>query len=197
MDGGFRSPRPGERRPERRPSQVQQPAAPHQTSITTEVAPQYAQTTPRSGSGGGRGRQKLLVIIGLVVVALLLAGLVAWLVIMGMRGSASSSVDKEKYQAVFLETGQIYFGKLEVLNGGYMKLSNVFYIQPNATAGDGETQSNTTVNSGDMKLIKLGDEVHGPEDEMIINRDQVSFFENLKPNSKVSELINQYRPGGN
>lgn len=32
---------------------------------------------------------------------------------------------------------------------------------------------------GDMKLIKLGDEVHGPEDAMVINRDQMLFLKIL------------------
>ncbi len=45
------------------------------------------------------------------------------------------------------------------------------------------------------QLIKLGEEVHGPEDAMIINRDQVLFYENLKPGGKVSQLIQNYKSG--
>lgn len=46
-----------------------------------------------------------------------------------------------------------------------------------------------------MQLIKRGEEVHGPEDAMIINRDQVLYYENLKPSSKVSQLIQKYMSG--
>ena len=48
-----------------------------------------------------------------------------------------------------------------------------------------------------MQLIKLGEEVHGPEDTMVINRDQMLFFENLKSDGKVTQLIRQHSQGGN
>jgi hypothetical protein len=42
-------------------------------------------------------------------------------------------------------------------------------------------------------LIKLGNEVHGPEDSMVIERSQVLFFENLKNDGKVVDSINKYQ----
>jgi len=41
----------------------------------------------------------------------------------------------------------------------------------------------------DLSLIKLGEELHGPEDMMVIRRDQVFFGENLKNDSKVVKAI--------
>lgn len=42
-------------------------------------------------------------------------------------------------------------------------------------------------------LVKLGDELHGPKDEMRINRDQVLLWENLKGDSKVTDAIKNHR----
>jgi hypothetical protein len=38
-------------------------------------------------------------------------------------------------------------------------------------------------------LTKLGGEIHGPEDLMVINRSQILFVENLKPSGEVSKAI--------
>ena len=102
--------------------------------------------------------------------------------------SSSSHIDGGKYQAVFLTNGQVYFGKLSGLSGGYMKLKDIYYLQTKADAASDNPQE-TTAGSDDVELIKLGNEIHGPEDEMIINKDQISFFENLNPDGRVSKSI--------
>ena len=92
--------------------------------------------------------------------------------------------------AVFFTNGQVYFGKLSIVNGNYMKLSHVFYIQtPDKTA---DIQSSANTASANLELIKLGNEVHGPEDAMVINKDQVLFFENIKNDGKVTDSITKY-----
>ena len=40
-----------------------------------------------------------------------------------------------------------------------------------------------------MSLIKLGEELHEPEDLMIINKDNILFIENLKADSKIVKAI--------
>ena len=42
-------------------------------------------------------------------------------------------------------------------------------------------------------LQKLGSELHGPEDQMVINRDQVQFWENLKDDGQVVKAITTYK----
>lgn len=110
-------------------------------------------------------------------------------------------IDKDKYQAVFLVGGQVYFGRLEVVDGNYLKLLDVFYPQLSATnqdspTGDSDNINNTSDTSNNsLKLTKLGGEIHGPEDKMIVNRQQVLFIENLKPDSKVVQLIKDHKLG--
>lgn len=85
-------------------------------------------------------------------------------------------IDQTAYQAVFLTNDQIYFGHLKNINSDYLLLSDVHYIKINE---DGAGQ-----------IVKLGViEPHGPQDKMIINQDQVLYWENLKPSSQVVETI--------
>jgi hypothetical protein len=65
--------------------------------------------------------------------------------------------------------------------------------QDSTTDATSTEKSDEQTTTGDKKLIKLGKEVHGPEDAMIINRDQVQFYENLKSDGEVAKLIDQYK----
>ena len=85
-------------------------------------------------------------------------------------------IDSSAYQAIFLTNDQIYFGYLKNINSDYLILSDVYYIKVDE--------------EGAGQLIKLGAiEPHGPKDKMIINQDQVIFWENLKPDSTVVQKI--------
>jgi len=91
------------------------------------------------------------------------------------------------YQAVFLTNGQVYFGQVVRRCDKEIRLTGIYYLQ-------NDSQDQGTVNSGqDMKLIKLGNELHGPQDMMYINRDHVLFIEDLKPDSKVVKAMQQYK----
>ena len=89
-------------------------------------------------------------------------------------------IDSSSYQAVFLTNDQIYFGHLKNINFNYLILSDVHYVKVNE---DGVGQ-----------IVKLGViEPHGPQDKMIINQDQVLYWENLKASSQVVETIKKLR----
>lgn len=119
--------------------------------------------------------------------AVLVVGALGWFFL--FRGSVAGQIEGNNYQAVFLTSGQVYFGKLSFVDDKYMKLTDVFYIQTSSTSTN--VQSSNTNNS-DMQLIKLGNEIHGPKDTMVISRDQVLFFENLKDDGKVAKTIKDY-----
>lgn len=92
------------------------------------------------------------------------------------------------YTSVFLVNGQVYFGKLYQETGESLDLRDIYYLKGDSTATDGKT---STQQSGNVpfSLVKLGEELHGPNDRMRINRQQVLFIESLKTNSKVVEAI--------
>lgn len=130
-----------------------------------------------------------------IVVAILAVALIAvagWFFASSNSKDVSSTIDSDKYQAVFLTNGQVYFGKLEAVDSSYMRLTDVYYLRSQQSALDvteSEDVEEPAAAQADIQLIKLGDELHGPEDEMIISKDQMLFYENLKPNGRVSELI--------
>jgi hypothetical protein len=89
-----------------------------------------------------------------------------------------------EWQAVFLNNNQTYFGKLENVNFGYVKLTNVYYLRAGGNLQEGNA------NSGDnVSLVKLGGELHGPEDVMYIRKDSILFWENMKDTARVVQLI--------
>lgn len=138
-----------------------------------------------------KGKLKLIAIsVGTV---LLFAGL-SLAVLLMYRSNTNSSIDNGKYQAVFLSNGQVYFGKLHTYNNEYMKLSNIYYLQTKTTTetSSNNPQSTSSQNDANVQLIKLGSEIHGPDDEMVISKDQILFFENLKKESQVTKSIEKY-----
>lgn len=98
-------------------------------------------------------------------------------------------VDKDKLQAVFINVngtngGQVYFGNITEMTSQYIRLANVYYIQ-NQQAQNSQASA--------YNLVKLGCELHGPEDAMFINRDEVFFWENLKTDSQVAQKVAEFR----
>lgn len=101
----------------------------------------------------------------------------------------SKDIRKGSYQAVFLNNGQVYFGNIQSLNAKFIDLQNIYYLQTNNQSGADTTASSNQ----NVSLVKLGCELHAPYDQMIINRDQVIFWENLKDSGQVVKAIAQYK----
>jgi len=99
-------------------------------------------------------------------------------------------VDSKKYQAVFLTNGQVYFGKLKEVNGDYFKLQDIYYLTQN-TSTNASGQATT---DGNYTLVKLGcQQIHDPTDQMVVERSQVSFWENLVDSGKVVTSIKTFQ----
>ncbi len=96
------------------------------------------------------------------------------------------AVDRDATQAVFLTNGQVYFGHLSEANRKYLKLENIYYLRVSQQLQPPAQEPQTQIN-----LVKLGNELHAPEDMMYIPKDQVSFWENLRPDSPVVQVIQQ------
>lgn len=95
-------------------------------------------------------------------------------------------VDTSRYQAVFLNNGQVYFGKAKQVNARFVTLDDVYYLTQ-ASAANNQT-------TGDYTLVKLGcQQIHYPEDRMVISRDQVTFWENLSTKGKVAKSIADFK----
>jgi len=150
-------------------------------------APHVASAPKKS-----RSRKRSLLIVGAVI---LLIGLVAgasWFV--KSQTGVAATIDGNRYQAVFFTNGQVYFGKLKAMNGDYMRLTDIYYLQAKSTEEDkSNPQEASAQDASNVQLVKLGSEIHGPDDEMVVNKDQILFFENLKKDSNVSTTIASYQ----
>ena len=150
------------------------------------------KSAPESGHHK-RSRKPRFKSIAIAAAVLIVVAAVTLIGLFFYRSTTGSVIDANRYQAVFFTNGQVYFGKLQTLNDSYMRLTGIFYLQSTDAAGDeANPQETSTEETPDVQLIKLGDEIHGPDDEMIISKDQVLFFENLKKDGKVSSSITQY-----
>ncbi|MEI7683181.1 MAG: hypothetical protein WCJ24_02685 [Candidatus Saccharibacteria bacterium] len=129
------------------------------------------------------GSMFLLVSIGLLIAALVVS------IGLSKTHEQSKYVNSNQYQAVFLNGGQVYFGKIGVLNKQYMTLGSIYYLRVNQTV---QPNANTS-NANDVSLVKLGCELHGPQDQMVINADQVVFWENLKSDGQVAKAVAEFQ----
>ncbi|KKW28278.1 MAG: hypothetical protein UY73_C0051G0005 [Parcubacteria group bacterium GW2011_GWA2_52_8] len=114
---------------------------------------------------------------------------VAVLLYVFSRGQQLVIRDPGAFQAVFLDNGQVYFGKLRSVNRDLWSLTDIYYLR----AGTLQQGSGGEILQGSIDLIKLGSEVHGPRDEMLVNRDHVIFYEDLGADGEVMKLIEQHK----
>jgi len=131
----------------------------------------------------------------IVVIALAVIGAVLWATGVfggGSAGSVGFGGNAENYQAVFLSNGQDYFGKFNQ-SAGVVKLSDIYYLQVQQQL---QPKEGETGQQPELKLIKLGNELHGPTDEMRVNPDHILFIEDLKDDGKVVEAIVRYEREG-
>jgi len=96
---------------------------------------------------------------------------------------------KEGYSAVFLDNDQVYFGKVKS-SGGVLVLTDIYYIRLNQPQPQQEGEEQI---EPQLTLVKLGEQIHGPVDEMRINQDHVLFVERLKDESTVVRAIGEYQ----
>jgi hypothetical protein len=92
---------------------------------------------------------------------------------------ASSTIDANKYYAILLTNGSVYFGHLEGLGSAFPVLHDVYYVQ---SAQNPDTKAVSNI------LVKRGKEWHGP-DRMIIAEKSIIFVEPVGADSKVAQLI--------
>lgn len=126
---------------------------------------------------------KILVTSLIIVSISMLASLATTVYQAANSVNEQTSVNSSEFQAVFLTNNQTYFGKIKGISNDAITLSNVYYLQG----------QQSTSNSQQPNLVKLGNEVHGPEDMMHISRAQLLYWENMKNDSKITKAISDYQ----
>lgn len=127
----------------------------------------------------------VLIWIG-IVLALAVAFTLWWFLFRPMDSlKTTESIAAGDYQAVFLDSGQVYFGRLQMGKEDFFTLTDVFYLQSGSAVGLDQLSN--------LSLVKLGNEAHGPQDVMKINKAHVLFIEDMKADSKVVQAIQDYK----
>ena len=157
-----------------------------------EEAPQSAPRSLRHASHDSSDKKsnKGLLWTIVVILAVLVAVVVGW-VIWSNSKNAATGIDSSKYQAVFMSNGQIYFGKLSDFNDSSFKITSIYYPQAQSTDETSTSKTDVSNSQSNIQLFRVTDGVHGPEDEMVITKSQILYYENLKSDSKVTQLIEQ------
>lgn len=148
---------------------------------------------PKRDSNGGSNTLSRVLAIVLILVSIAALG---WFVTKALNAAtADSAVKTKQYQAVFLTNGQVYFGKVSNVDGSYVKITDIYYLQVQQTVQPKDASA-SAANNQQVSLAKLGGELHGPEDFMYVSRQQVLFWENLKGDGKVAKAIADYKASG-
>jgi hypothetical protein len=160
------------------------------------------QTSPSSSGRGPKnltvGNIKIVWIAMLFLGTALVAAVVAFLIFSptSSKSAIESNVKTDQYQAVFLNGGQVYFGKMIDVDRSTVAMKDIYYLRVNQNASAVQPESATQAQP-DISLAKLGKELHGPEDVMFINKDQVLFWENLTNDGAVVKAIKEYQANPN
>src|SRR5690242_19149322 len=80
------------------------------------------------------------------------------------------NTDDSSYYAVFLSNGQVYFGHLKKIESNTIELVDVYYLRTNTNLSDQALQEKKNQMDLHLTLIKLGQEIHGPTNQLFINR---------------------------
>lgn len=129
-------------------------------------------TQPTSSMNRGK-----LLMSGIVIVAVLFGAVFIFL---------KNQPNSNSYKAIFLSNGQVYFGKISERGWQTVTMNEVYYFQLKNT-------TTSAVAGDDLSLIKLGNELHGPEDSLEINWDHILFVESLRRDSRIVGAIEKYQ----
>jgi hypothetical protein len=179
-----------------------------QKSHLSPIAPSFSSQAPKTGSR----KQKLLNVLLTLLVLLALALAAASIMMVHTKADkdaqakelasvktrlakleaadtlAEKQVDSKAYQAVFLDNGQAYFGKITTISKDTIILEDIFYLN----TGTVDKAGNPTAGAN-VSLVKLGGELHKPEDKMVIERKNNAFWENIKSDGAVAKAIKEYK----
>lgn len=139
------------------------------------------------------------VILAVVLLVFVVAGVLFREKLFPNSSKGTTAMEEQSnsgYQAVFLTNGQVYFGKLSGMTASYATLKDIYYLQvsaPPASADGSQLNQQQAQQQQQLSLVKLGQELHGPVDEMKINRDQVLFYEDIKEDGRVMKAIREYQ----
>lgn len=124
---------------------------------------------------------KFKLILAVVAVAIIATGFWKWIKYIDLQPSQTL------YQVVLLRNDQVFYGKLHKINFAYPYLTDVYYLNPQQPQLDRQGRQ---IGGTKFTVVKRGiDEIHQPTDKLYIPRENIIYWENVGPNSKVEQGI--------
>lgn len=126
---------------------------------------------------------KKIALIFIVVIIILLA-LVVWFLVQLLGSKETPALNSpSSYSAVYLSTGDIYFGKLAWFPKP--KMTNAWFIQ----------KSLDNQNQPQLNLLPFSSVSWGPTDEIFFNSKEIIFWTRLRTDSQIVQVIGQNAAG--
>lgn len=124
-----------------------------------------------------------LIKLGALMGGLALVLAIALVTMLIMKSQPAQTIDTSKFQVIYLTNGQAYFGKLQNTSGEFLVVKSPYIAQ--SIGADDKTEDTST----QATLLKVTSQVYGPEDSIAIKSSQVTFWQNLRDDSKVTQAI--------
>lgn len=118
-----------------------------------------------------------------ILVNRIMLGVLVLLVVWGIIALVASAT---RWKIIFLDNGQVYFGKTIVLpfsNTVTLRYTH-FLRQPKTEGAD---QAPTEI--GTLEVVSLKGDPQTPEDKMFINRDHILYIEYVQKNSLLAKAL--------
>lgn len=125
--------------------------------------------------------------VAVLLIALLIAGYAAGKFLTRNQKPATVSGQSAEWYAVKLVDGEIFYGQIKDVKADPVVMDNVYYNYDQAKGGQKDAPE-----AGNLRLVKRGQETHGPSGTMDLVRAQVLFMEPMKSDSKVLKAILEY-----
>ncbi|MDD5172614.1 MAG: hypothetical protein PHG59_00485 [Patescibacteria group bacterium] len=119
----------------------------------------------------------IMLIVGIIIIVMIVAFLI-FTIFVSPRGG--------DWYAVFLTNGRSYFGHVIKQSSQTLVLKDVYYLQVQQVSAEEREEVQPQIS-----LVNVSDEIHQPESELQISRQQILFIQKLKSDSQVVLSIEQ------
>lgn len=94
------------------------------------------------------------------------------------------AIDRTRFQAVILTNDKVYFGKLSEAGDTFFRLDEAYFLREVRESEDAEPR---------RSLLPINNELHAPENSMLIRQDEVVLVENLDEDSPLLDEIRRQK----
>jgi flagellar basal body-associated protein FliL len=156
---------PGKREPMKKTKETWIPVS---TGMTNEK-----ETAEINNNENKTMKKNKVIFFGIIIIVVIALAAWAGFVIAGTQSGSANPDTPSPYSAVYLSTGDIYFGKLSWFPSPHM--TNVWFIQRSTDQG-GQAQ---------VSFVPMKSVFYGPMDEINFNAQDIVFSTRLKNSSQI------------